>query len=465
MKIAYNARYIVASAFAVAVLCAASAQTLLGQVKLISPPSSVQLGMLESDEFAHLFLEQPGLYTLSTNLTVYSNQRIYDSFEPPTSADQTILPAGTSVFAYMLHTDPIGNPPNGVSFQGTIRFPYQVLGVIFLDADLDATDNILGSASTAYPNGLRFRGVDFGPQDRDVISIHNDYFVTFQFMTFSAVDQVRILTAVPEPTSVFGLAAGIAGLLARRRRRGRSATPNRPAWSTRTLASIAMLGVTIAAATAQITTLGQVTLLSSPPANVAEGGLESDITAYLFKERTGVVNVAVDIAQPGHYDFTNAPTTAGAAGIINQRVDVYMLHADPVGIRQSPIYYSGTIKFPRRILGLIVLNGDPNSGVGLYGTDATLGASGTTYQPYGNPVFNRQLEFPNTPGRDTISYYHLPDNSGSYLTFHFRVGSATDQVRILLDAPQTVAEPASLLALSAGVGLVAGSRHRRRSRR
>ncbi len=186
-------------------------------VQIISAPTDVLNGASgtgESDTTIFGFQEQTGILTdQAVNHLV--------------SGTQTNIPGGqspgivTATFdSWFFHFDPVsatgdGNPVRSAT--GSITFTQNILGLIFLSADLTATDATLGlSPTTTYPNtpatGSASRGLELSGAniDRLIASVGNDQrTLDFDILlaNSSGVDQVRVLVAtgagvVPEATSL-----------------------------------------------------------------------------------------------------------------------------------------------------------------------------------------------------------------------------------------------------------------------
>lgn len=185
-------------------------------VILPSAPASVLEGVLESNTDAFIFHESTT--TLAAPMSVdISTPGLYNLANPDSPG---AIPASTVVSSYFLHRDSVNEELSTVTVFGT--FPQEVLGIIIEDENLDASDPILGAPGTLYPTGLDFRGLEVPYLSlADVVFWSgNMVFISVQSTTAEVLDQVRIITAVPEPGSLaLGLAAAPVAWWSWRRRR------------------------------------------------------------------------------------------------------------------------------------------------------------------------------------------------------------------------------------------------------
>jgi hypothetical protein len=168
-----------------------------GQVDLLSsPPASVKAGKLQSNTDAFAFTEQTGL-TLKTAVNVDITSP--GTYKSVASLTPGTIAAGTPVESYFLHSDP---PNNNSMYDGSVTFSTPILGLIVLSATLSSSDAQLGATGTAYPSNDTGRGLEL-TNGQDFVTLSSDReTLTFHFFTHDNVDQVRILTAVPEPSSI-----------------------------------------------------------------------------------------------------------------------------------------------------------------------------------------------------------------------------------------------------------------------
>ena len=111
----------------------------------------------------------------------------------------------------MVHFDPIGS--NTVTLEGSITFDQKIIGVI-LKLDSLQNSDFLGFADTFDNDGLR--GLEWG-YDSFVIS---DDLKTLSMHLYTNVqlDNIRILTEVPIPSTLLLLGSGLFGLVGMRKR-------------------------------------------------------------------------------------------------------------------------------------------------------------------------------------------------------------------------------------------------------
>lgn len=191
-----------------------------GLVAEINPIQSdlTKGGGFQSSSITQLMFE--GTSTVGAGgLTVYTDVA---------SKTTAFLAEGTQVNSYIFHFDPKADMGYQVTFNGGgAVFDNNILGLVGSSADLDATD-YLGNAGTVYPTGYRQRNAGFGDgpdsfgTDGDIYSFSGNTFTIDQLTTnFNRIDQIRVLTAVPEPSTIAGIGIGVfaLGFLTYRRRK------------------------------------------------------------------------------------------------------------------------------------------------------------------------------------------------------------------------------------------------------
>ncbi len=189
--------------------------------------------------------------------------------------------------------------------------------------------------------------------------------------------------------------------------------------TTRTLCS-ALATLTLAPlCAAQLTTGGDVLLLSTPPASVLPGDLAVANTISVFQEQSGLslpTTLTVDIDTPGSY--TNGLGGMGGGTVpAGTLVDVYLFHQDSGGV---PDDNSGFVEFPEDVLGILVTT------PGLRGSDTTYGSSTTLYPMTGSENNGRGMEFL----RDDLFF----DSSRRRIDVNFTTDNKMDQIRIFVRA-------------------------------
>lgn len=102
-------------------------------------------------------------------------------------------------------------------FSGSVTFSGTIIGVIFVNLTLDATDALFGAGGTTYPTGYPFRGLN--TQSSFGITGNTLKFTLNALSPVPEVVQIRVLTH-PVPTPATAAVLGLGGLVAARRRRG-----------------------------------------------------------------------------------------------------------------------------------------------------------------------------------------------------------------------------------------------------
>jgi hypothetical protein len=161
---------------------------------------------------ASLPVDHDGSNIVSPGPAVNANSVVNSAFISAT------LPPGTKYNSYLFHFDPL---PASVPFYiSNIRFDNKVIGVqIFsngytnLQKPLNTpyvgtleTGDVAVGGSVVYPTGVSYRGLD---EDEFALVISNNDVSLMGIAIGGQIDQVRILTSVPEPTTfiVWGIIA------------------------------------------------------------------------------------------------------------------------------------------------------------------------------------------------------------------------------------------------------------------
>jgi hypothetical protein len=181
-----------------------------GAVALIAPPASAALGALESTAQIRLFAEAQAV-VLGSDLAV--DVALPGFYDQPSDLTPGTIPAGTQVWSWLLHFDTDGGTSNHLS--GSVTFDKGIVGLIFLDASLDASDAAMGLA-ISYAAGDPTRGTELGPSasgDKLAIEPGTRTLTLTRLNVALGMDEVRVLVAASEPG---GLVAAALALLAAR---------------------------------------------------------------------------------------------------------------------------------------------------------------------------------------------------------------------------------------------------------
>lgn len=123
------------------------------------------------------------------------------------------IAAGTRVNSYLLHFDT--ELEQSVQASGSVTFDESILGLAVLPATLLGSDGLTGLAGVMYPQGDQ-RGFELEQTGEggglDSVTLSTDRrTVSFDLRNGTRVDQVRVITAVPEPAAIvlFAIGAGV----------------------------------------------------------------------------------------------------------------------------------------------------------------------------------------------------------------------------------------------------------------
>ncbi len=172
----------------------------------ITEPSNLSLGSYENSEHIYIFKEKQG-YTLSDELQV-DHLVTSDTNGWLSSSGDLIsgtISSDTKINVYLIHFDPVGST-TGVRLKGSVTFSNNIIGLEVKKDELDNSD-FLGFAST-YPT-TNLRGLELnGKQDYFSIS-DNQRTLSVNLYTDVSLDEIRIITATPIPSSILILSIGI----------------------------------------------------------------------------------------------------------------------------------------------------------------------------------------------------------------------------------------------------------------
>lgn len=190
-------------------------------VEQLSLPANLWVDQTQSDTSIRIFEEKQSL-VLTTDLRVdtLGVPKIYDS---AADLEGGLIDAGTVVNSYLIHVDPFTykNLPGGLrGYTGSITFSNPILGVIVTLDNLLATDSTLGVAGTTYWTGSSAtnRGLEWGGQDQFELFTLSENTITLNLKAAEAIDNIRVIEAVPVPAAVVigMLGLGVAGLKLRK---------------------------------------------------------------------------------------------------------------------------------------------------------------------------------------------------------------------------------------------------------
>ena len=194
-----------------------------GQVVEIAAPASVVPGALESNHQIRAFDE---LQQFVLPVDVIVNITSPGRYDEPGDLTPGVIATGTDVDSYLLHADKLGLGGNKL-LTGSVTFDEAILGVIVLGSALRSSDAVLGAPGTTYPGSMwnPFRGLELR-RCQDFVIVEPDLrTIQVHFRVGWAVDQIRVITAAPEPAApepgalVLLLAGSMLGLRRRRSQR------------------------------------------------------------------------------------------------------------------------------------------------------------------------------------------------------------------------------------------------------
>ena len=199
----------------------------------VGTPLDLDNNAYQSDTKIRLLYQ--GQETLGADLDVYSG---FDGSGDP--VQDVTIGAGATVRSYLLHWDPTADGSGIVNFTDTwVDFQGEILGYLGWPGELDATDDI-GHLSNRYAfSGLKGdigRQAGFGRSNDNFTlgggqkgdnygEVPTDRFQVYKLsINGSNVDQIRIFTVVPEPSTIIAMILGLGVIAYRGLRRKTTST-------------------------------------------------------------------------------------------------------------------------------------------------------------------------------------------------------------------------------------------------
>ena len=167
-----------------------------GDVEIVTPPPSVRRQAYESGDAVRVFLEREvTLPTVPLNATAPGVYNAYADF------DDTPAVAPGRVRSYFLHFDSPGTALTQLA--GSVTFDASILGVVGRSITLEETDGALGAPGTLYPTDRFDREPEYWNRGTyDYFELSSDRrTLSFRLEVTTEIDQLRIVTAIPEPLS------------------------------------------------------------------------------------------------------------------------------------------------------------------------------------------------------------------------------------------------------------------------
>jgi hypothetical protein len=189
--------------------------------------------------------------------------------------------------------------------------------------------------------------------------------------------------------------------------------------------SLATVFYSVVAESAIVSTTGEVSVLSAPPASVTAGGFEDNNITRVFLEKTVTLqnNLTVDNTATGDY-----PPNASRGIVIpaGTTISSYFFDFDPVGSSDTPPRVStGLVTFDHAIVGVIFTI------CGLDTTDSLLGAPGTVYS---TPA--QEIET-GTTGMVVQDAFTISSDRRT-ISFSFQAAPGQDQMRVIVAEQPTI---------------------------
>lgn len=143
------------------------------------------------------------------------------SYQVPFASANATMPKTMNVNSHYIYFD----PKNSKSASATFTFDTPIVAIILSSGSNAANDHLLASdwlipgtvPSANIPTShFNARGVEFGPEKVKWLSANT---IDLNLTASSPGDQIRVLTsAVPEPSTVFAIASGLAFMIKRKKK-------------------------------------------------------------------------------------------------------------------------------------------------------------------------------------------------------------------------------------------------------
>lgn len=175
---------------------------------------------------------------------------------------------------------------------------------------------------------------------------------------------------------------------------------------------------------------GEIQYLTKPPVSVRAHQLQSDESVYLFAERDDVVlERSVKVIPPLPQTITRSTVNKEIKLPEGTRCQSVMIHSD-LQMANRPL--TGTIRFDRQILGLII------STEGLQDSDALVGNAATEYPTesdvYTPSYLSRGTAAPWKSSKEAVDSITVHEDGRGVTVTMQAPGNNIDQIRILLQA-------------------------------
>jgi hypothetical protein len=163
-----------------------------GTVSVTAPPPSIVKGADASDNHIHAFAEQANLSLPSAlGVDITPPASFPTLFDTAASLTPGNIPAGTAVDSFYVHTDTVNSA--AVSFSATLTFSTDIVGLIVLDANLNASDGIVGLPTVTYFQS-KARGLEVLPHD-DRVTMLSARSIQLNLFANTVTDDIRVITA------------------------------------------------------------------------------------------------------------------------------------------------------------------------------------------------------------------------------------------------------------------------------